>query len=192
MHDLVVQGIVMSKIGKKPIELENVQVEVKGQDVHYKGKSHSGVYHLPENFTAHVENKRLFIKPKEKREIKSNMWGLHRALINNALLGAAKEFERLVEINGLGFKCQMSGNVLTFSLGYAHKVTVTLPKEVKLTIDKTGQKLSFASFDKEKLGHVCSIVRALRAPEPYKGTGIKYAEEIIRKKAGKAKVAAGG
>ncbi len=182
----------MSKIGKKPIEFANVQVDVKGQDIHYKGKGHSGVYHLPENLTAHIENKRLFIQPKEKHEVRGNLWGMHRAMINNALVGAAKDFERIIEINGLGFKGQLAGNVITFTLGYTHKVTVNLPKEVKLSIDKTGQKLTFSSFDKEKLGHVCSIVRALRPPEPYKGTGVKYAEETIRKKAGKAKVAAEG
>lgn len=182
----------MSKIGRKPIDFSTVQVEVKGQDIHYKGKGHSGIYHLPENFAARIENNKLFVLPKEKCEVQNNLWGMHRALINNALLGASKEFERAVEINGLGFKAQLNGSKITFTLGYTHKIDISLPKEVKLVIDKTGQKLTFSSFDKEKLGHICSVVRALRPPEPYKGTGIKYAEEIIRKKAGKAKVASEG
>jgi len=182
----------MSKIGRKPINLANVQVTVKDNEIHYKGKNHSGVCYLPVNITARVADDKLFIEPKSGVRVGSNVWGLHRALIANALLGAVQNFERNVEINGLGFKAVVTGDKVQFTLGYTHKIFVDLPKEVKLSVDKTGQKLTFSSFDKEKLGQICAFVRSLRPPEPYKGTGIKYAEEIIKKKAGKSKVGAEG
>ena len=177
----------MSKIGRRPIKLDGVQIDIKGQDVHYKGKNQSGVYVLPAFLMAKVEDDNLSILPKEGEKKQNNMWGMHRALIANALLGAQKDFEQLVEIKGLGYKGQLSGNKITFSLGYSHKITLDLPKDIKLTIDKTGQKLAFSSYDKEKLGHVCALVRSFRPPEPYKGTGIRLAQEVVRRKAGKTK-----
>ena len=182
----------MSKIGRKPLMISGITVTIKDQEIQYKGKNNSGTYFLPQDFTVRIENNKLFVEPKKGLEVEGCQWGLHRALIANALAGAAGDFERKVEINGLGFKVQLTGNKMVFALGYTNKITLDLPKEVKLTIDKTGQKLSFTSFDKEKLGQICALVRSLRPPEPYKGTGIKYAEEIIKKKAGKAKAGAEG
>jgi len=177
----------MSKIGRKPISFGDLTVEIKGQEVHYKGKNNSGVYFLPDFLTAKVEGHKLFLIVKDGEKDKNNFWGMHRALLANVLGGAEKDFERLVEITGLGYKGILSGNKITFSLGYSHKIDLELPKVVKVVIDKTGQKLTFSSFDKEELGLFCARVRALRPPEPYKLTGIKVAGEVIRKKAGKAK-----
>ena len=175
----------MSKIGRRPILFGEVQVEVKGQEVHYKGKNNSGTYFLPEYLTAVVEGKTLGLSLNDKE--KNNFWGMHRALLANILQGAEKDFEKLVEITGLGYKGVLSGSNITFSLGYSHKIDLELPQNVKVVIDKTGQKLNFSSFDKEAVGQVCAKIRALRPPEPYKLTGIKVAGEVIRKKAGKAK-----
>jgi len=180
----------MSKIGRKPIVFGDVQVEVKGCEVHYKGKNRSGVYVLPDFLTAKVEGHSLFLIPKEGEKNKNNFWGMHRALLANMLMGAEKDFDQVVEVHGLGYKGQLSGNTITFSLGYSHKINVDLPKDVKLSIDKTGQKLTLSSFDKGKLGHICALIRSLRPPEPYKLTGIRLAGEFVRKKAGKAKGAA--
>ena len=184
----------MSKIGRKPISLENVQVEVKGQEIHYKGKTISGVYVLPDILEAEVLEKKLLVKANNKKTKESRdlnrIWGLHRALLFNALYGASKGFEKNIEINGLGYKAALSGNKVVFTLGYSHKIDFDLPKGVSLEIDKTGQKLTFKSADKELVGHICSLVRSLRPPEPYKGTGIKFATEVIARKAGKAKASA--
>jgi len=169
----------MSKIGRKPISFGDVKVEVKGQEVHYKGKNHSGAYFLPDFLIAKVEDHKLSLLLKEGVKDKNNLWGMHRALLANVLHGAAKDFELLVEITGLGFKGTLSGNKITFALG--------LPKDIKVSIDKTGQKLTFSSFDKERLGQICAKIRSLRPPEPYKLTGIKVAGEVVHKKAGKAK-----
>ena len=182
----------MSKIGNKPIDITGVQVEVKGNDVHFKGKNHSGSCVLPAFLSARVEGNKLFVRPVEGQRWERKDWGLHRALLANAIKGAAKDFEENVEITGLGFKVQVSGKNMVFSLGYTHKITMELPATVKLNVDKTGQKLTFTSFDREKLGQVCALIRAMRPNEPYKATGIKLAGETIIRKAGKAKAGAAG
>ncbi len=178
----------MSKIGRKPIPLGGTAVEVKGQEVHYKGKKASGVHVLDDLLKAEVKDKELFITPAKVTSNTNRLWGLHRALINNKVVGADVGFTKKIEINGLGYKAIVQGSNIQFSLGFSHKIDFPLPKDVTLEVDKTGQKLAFSSFDKDLLGQVCSDVRALRPPEPYKGTGIKYADEVIRRKAGKAKV----
>jgi len=183
----------MSKIGRRPIDISKVQVEIKGHEVHYKGPKASGVYELPEELDARVEDKQLFVVPTKeaatKRDI-NRIWGLHRALLANALTGAARDFEKGVQIIGLGYKATKSGKGLTLALGYSHKVNFDLPAGVTVDIDKTGQNLTFKSPDKELVGLVCSKLRALRLPEPYKGTGIRLADEVVARKAGKAKAAA--
>lgn len=183
----------MSKIGRKPININSVKVDIKGQELHYTGKAASGVYYLPDILQADVKDEQLLLTVKSSgfaRHIlrdANRVWGLHRALLCNTLSGAAQAFERLIEINGLGYKAVMTGSTVVFSLGYSHKINFDLPKGVTLVIDKTGQKLNFSSTDKELLGQTCSTVRSFRPPEPYKGTGIKYASEVIIRKAGKAK-----
>lgn len=182
----------MSKIGRKAIDLGNVAVEIKGQEVHYKGKKASGIHILPNELHAHVEDKKLFITVDQaaNKNDSNRLWGLHRALLANEIKGADVGFEKQIQINGLGFKAALSGNKIIFSLGFSHKIDFDLPKDVSLDIDKTGQMLTFKSPNKELLGHVCSMVKALRPPEPYKGTGIKLAQEVIARKAGKTKAAA--
>jgi len=177
----------MSKIGRKPISLGATAVEVKGQEVHYKGKKSSGVHILDNHLKAEVKDKTLCVSAARQTSDTNRLWGLHRALLNNKIIGADAGFVKKLEINGLGFKAVVQGPKIQFSLGYSHKIDYELPKTVSLEVDKTGQKLSLSSHDKELLGHVCSVIRALRPPEPYKGTGIKYVDETIRRKAGKAK-----
>lgn len=181
----------MSKIGRKPIDIGSAKVEIKGNEIHFSGKNGSGVYVLPPEMTATLHDKLLSLSFDKagKNNDANRIWGLNRALLANKIKGCQQSFERAIQINGLGFKAAVSGNKIVFSLGFAHKVDYTLPKDVTLEVDKTGQKLVFRSPDKELLGHVCSQVRALRPPEPYKGTGIKYETEVIARKAGKTKAA---
>ncbi len=179
----------MSKIGKKPISLQNLQVEIKGQDVHYKGKNGTGVYTLPEFIIPEVVNQELFLKLKNGKD-KRKFWGLHRALLANELKGINQLFERKMQIVGLGFKAELAGSKIKFSLGFSHKIEKNLPKGVTFEVDKTGQILTLKSADKEQLGQFCADIKALRPPEPYKGTGIKMEGERIRRKAGKTKAAA--
>lgn len=179
----------MSKIGRKPIPLGSVSVTVSGQNIVYKGKKVSGEHLLPDTLTVQVEGGSLMLLPKEKNLDANQDWGLHRALLFNKIRGADADFEKQLRIVGLGFKAALSGKKVQLSLGYSHKIDFELPAEVSLEIDKTGQQLTFRSANKELLGHVCSEIRAFRMPEPYKGTGIKYSDEVIIRKAGKAKSA---
>lgn len=182
----------MSKIGRKAIETKDLDVKIQGQNIVYKGPNFSGQHELPYFLKAELEGSSLFISFKDdyskklQRENKSH-WGLHRALLANKLAGARKDFEKQVRITGLGFKAQLTGSKVQFSLGYTHKIDLDLPKGVKLEIDKTGQILNFKSPEKDLLGFFCDKVRSLRPTEPYKGTGIKFEGEVIFRKAGKAK-----
>lgn len=185
----------MSKIGRKPIDVGSVAVEIKGQEVHYKGTKSSGVYVLPHSLKAELNGALLRITFNKQaardnaRDI-NRVWGLNRALIANKISGAGTDFEKVLQINGLGFKAVVSGNKIVFSLGYTHKIDFILPSNVTVEVDKTGQRIVFKSPDKEAVGQIASKVRMLRPPEPYKGTGVKYEQEIIVRKAGKAKAAA--
>lgn len=178
----------MSKIGRKPIDLDNIAVEVKGQEVHYKGPQSSGIHVIPDILKPEMrDDKHLALVAVKKTRDLNRLWGLHRALLANKIKGASQGFTKEIQIIGLGYKAAVSGNKVVFSLGYSHKIDFELPKDVTLEVDKTGQKLTFKSPDKELVGFVCSKVKALRKPEPYKGTGIKLATETILRKAGKTK-----
>lgn len=183
----------MSKIGRKPIDIGSAKIEIKGSEIHFNGKKGSGVYVLPQGMTAALDDKMLslsFDKNSKNSSDVNRIWGLNRALLANKIKGCQQEFEKVVQINGLGFKATVSGNKAVFSLGFSHKIDYTLPKDVTLEVDKTGQRLVFRSSDKEQLGQVCSFVRSFRPPEPYKGTGVKLETEVIARKAGKTKAAA--
>lgn len=182
----------MSKIGRKPIDISAVEVSIVGQEVQVKGKKWSGVHTLPEGMQATITDKKLLVSPvgtgKADREARI-LWGLHRALLANKIMGADKPFERKLNINGLGFKATVSGKKMDLSLGFSHKIQIPLPDHVTIEMDKTGQALTLKSPDREALGALCAQIRSFRPPEPYKGTGVKFAEETIKRKAGKAKVA---
>lgn len=185
----------MSKIGRKAIDISGITVDVKGHAVNYKGPHASGTYNLPEELDAKIEGHNLFLIPsnqesseKESRDL-NRVWGLNRALLSNTLLGSKKEFENLLEIVGLGFKAAVAGSKLVFTIGFSHKIDFEIPKGVTIGVDKSGQKLTVKSANKELVGHVCSEIKALRQSEPYKGTGIKLSTDVIKLKAGKAKSA---
>jgi len=181
----------MSKIGRKPIDLGNVQVEIQGQEIHFKGKNVSGVYFLPDSLKAELDDtkKSLKLTCSDLTSENKRLWGLHRALLANKIIGADKGFERELNITGLGYKGTLSGNKIIFKLGFSHQIDFPLLEGVSVEIDKTGQKIKIKGFDKEKVGLVASHIRSLRPPEPYKATGIKFADEIIIRKAGKTKSA---
>lgn len=181
----------MSKIGRKPIFLGDVNVQVNGQTISYKSKKASGSHELPSFIKPQIEGQYLKLDiPQELRDSDSNrFWGLHRALLANAIRGADVGFTKQLQIVGLGFKAILTGNKMVFNIGYTHKIELQLPQDVTLELDKTGQLLTFKSSDRRQLGEICDKVRSLRVPEPYKGTGIKYSTEVIVRKAGKTKAA---
>jgi large subunit ribosomal protein L6 len=180
----------MSKIGRKPIELGNVKAKIDGQNVHYEGQNGSGVYHVPSELHVAIEGGSLVVQPQEKHRLDraiNKVWGLSRALLANGIKGVDAGFVRNIVIDGLGFKAVASGPKVTFHVGYSHKIDFELPKGVSLDIDKTGQKLTFRSPNKELVGQVCSLIKSLRPVEPYKGTGIRLTTDKVNRKAGKTK-----
>jgi large subunit ribosomal protein L6 len=180
----------MSKIGRKPIELARVNVEVSGSEIVYKGQKAAGTHVLPDCLKAElIGQDRLHIIADKRDADTMRLWGLHRALLANKIKGASTGFEKQLRIVGLGFKAVVQGAKLQFSLGYSHKIDFELPAGVTVEVDKAGQLLTCRSSNKEDLGLVCSKIRELRLPEPYKGTGIAYVNEVIRRKSGKAKSA---
>ena len=179
----------MSKIGRRPIDIGNVQIEIKDHEIHYTGQKASGIHVIPDLLQARMEDKKISLVVARKTNETNMVWGLHRALLANKIKGADSGFVKQIRIVGLGYKAVAMGSKLQFSLGYSHKIDFEMPQEVTVEIDKTGQLLTFKSFDKTILGLVCSKIRDLRLPEPYKGTGIMYVGEVILRKAGKAKSA---
>jgi len=182
----------MSKIGRKAIDIKGIQVSVNGQTIEFKGPKASGTYELPQELQAVVEGDKFKLLPREKEVSRDTrmVWGLHRALLSNRLVGSVNPFEKQVKITGLGFKAAQAGKRIDFTLGYTHKLFVDLPDHVTVEIDKTGQLLTLKSPDRETLGAICDRIRSFRPPEPYKGTGIKLGDEVIIRKAGKSKAAA--
>lgn len=176
----------MSKIGRKAISLQGLTVTVDGQVVSYKGAKQSGTYIVPDCLSINVEGDTLRLGlAKAGDRNNNNVWGLHRALLANQLQGAREEFSIEVVIVGLGYKGELKGDNIVFSLGYSHKIDFPVPKEVTVAFDKTGQNLTIKSCSKFLAGDVAQRICALRRPEPYKGTGVRLANEVIHRKVGK-------
>lgn len=177
----------MSKIGRKPISIQDVEVTVNGQVVSYKGKKAEGTYSLPDYLRVSIDKNSLVLKladPSDKAQ--SNFWGMHRALLSNAIAGAKEEFSTNIVIVGLGFKGELKKDEIEFSLGYSHKIHFKIPQNVKIEIDKTGQNLKIISTDKFLMGDTAQKICALREPEPYKGTGVRLQSKEILRKVGKS------
>ena len=180
----------MSKIGRKPIFFNGAIITVVNNIVSYKGKEASGSYTVPVEFEIILSNDNLIIMPTEIAKKKKNInmiWGLHRALLNNLISGSTKLFEKLLRIEGLGFKADLQGKVITFSLGFSHKIEYTVLDEVGIEVDKTKQNITLKSAYKDILGKVADEIRRFKPVEPYKGKGIYYSDEKIIRKAGKTK-----
>lgn len=180
----------MSKIGRKPIFFNEANIIVLNNIISYQGKEASGSYVVPVDFEIILNKDNLVIMPTESAKKKKNInmfWGLHRALLNNLILGCNKLFEKQLRIEGLGFKAEVQGKVITFSLGFSHKIEYNVIDDVTIEIDKTKQNLTLRSAKKDILGHVADEIRRFKPVEPYKGKGIYYSNEKIIRKAGKTK-----
>ena len=179
----------MSNIGRKPIAVGNLKVTVTGNTVRYEGKKDSGDYELPPFIQVTLDDGMLALGCKDCNKDRNRFWGMHRALLANVLHGADVGFSKTVQIEGLGYKAALSGNKITLKLGFSHTVDVDMLKGVELKIDKQGKQLTFSSHDKALVGQMCDKIRSIRPPEPYKGTGVRLADEVIKRKAGKTKAA---
>ena len=176
----------MSRIGRMPIAIPaGVTVEVaENNKVTVKGPKGTLERVLPEEMTIKLEDGHVVVtRPNDLKKMKS-LHGLTRTLINNMVVGVTQGYEKVLEVNGVGYRAAKSGNKLTLNLGYSHPVEMIDPEGVETVLD--GQnKITVKGIDKEKVGQYAAEIRDKRRPEPYKGKGIKYADEVIRRKVGK-------
>ena len=180
----------MSRIGKAPIELPaKVEVSVKDNVVTVKGPKGTLSQEINPNIKVEVADGHVHVtRPNDERENRA-MHGLYRALIHNMVVGVSEGYKKEMELVGVGYRASASGQVLELSLGYSHAIFIKLPQEVKVEAKSERNKnplIILESSDKQLLGQVCAKIRSLRKPEPYKGKGIKFVGEIIRRKSGKS------
>lgn len=180
----------MSRIGKAPIEIPaGVTVQVKDHVVTVKGPKGELSLEINPAITVEQEGNQLEIKrPNDERENRA-MHGLYRALIHNMVVGVSEGYKKEMELVGVGYRANATGQVLELSLGYSHAIYIKLPKEIKVEAKTERNKnplIILESADKQLLGQVCAKIRSLRKPEPYKGKGIKFVGEVIRRKSGKS------
>ncbi len=181
----------MSKIGKKPINVPS-GVEIKLDDGFVSVKGSKGTLRkpLPPHVAVELEGSAVKIKPADVSFKDSNVyWGLTRALIQNMIIGVTAGFEKTLEFQGVGYKAAVKGKDLELGLGFSHPVTVHGPEGIEFKTEKSSIKI--IGTDKELVGKVAAEIRSYRLPEPYKGSGIRYQGEVIRRKAGKKAVASG-
>lgn len=175
----------MSRIGKLPVEIPaGVTITVGDENITVAGPKGTLTVLSQPNTKTSVEDSKVFVSRTDD-EPKSRAWhGLQRSLINNAVIGVTKGFEKKLEINGVGFRLSGGGKQIEMSLGFSHPVKYTAPDGIELTTNK--MEITVSGIDKQKVGQTAAEIRSLKKPEPYKGKGIKYSDEVIIRKAGKA------
>ena len=175
----------MSRVGKKPINIpDKVKVTYSDKTVTVQGEKGKLTRTIHPEIDLQIEEGVITVLMiREDRKVRA-LQGMTRSLVDNMVTGVSKGFERILEINGIGYRAETKGNIVVFNLGFSHPINYDLPDGISAEVDKNNA-VKLAGIDKELLGHVASSMRRLRPPEPYKGKGIKYAEETIRKKAGK-------
>ena len=179
----------MSKIGKINISIpEKVKVALSGNMMNVEGPF--GKRTLPidiDNFDLIInEGKEISIKPKKINQNSKRLWGMNRSLINNAIIGADKGYEKILELVGVGFRAAIKGKQLNLQLGFSHDINFDIPESIKIVVEKQ-TTIKITGIDKQEVGMIASKIKSLRPPEPYKGKGIKEKGQYILRKEGKKK-----
>src|SRR4051812_34060036 len=184
----------MSRIGRMPITIpDKVKVEQKGLVVEVTGPLGKLVQAIPAGIQIKTDKNQVIVERTDAAgEEGGSLHGLARSLVNNAVIGVTQGFKKDLEIIGLGYRAQVAGDKLNMQLGFAHPVVIQLPAGIKATVDPKMTQISISGIDKYLVGEVAAQLRGLKPPEPYKGTGVRYAGEHIIKKAGKAAAGAAG
>lgn len=185
-------GKFMSRVGKKPVVIPaGVTVELKDETLKIKGPKGELVLPVHPKVTITQAESELTVSVK-RPDVKAEkaLWGLFRALINNMVVGVTTGFTKTLEINGVGYKASMSGTKLVMALGYSHPIEMETPKGLEAKVEKN--IITITGIDRQLVGQFAAEIRSQREPEPYKGKGIKYSDETIRRKAGKVVKAVGG
>ena len=175
----------MSRIGKKPIAIpKGVEVRLEGDQLIIKGPKGELNLNVHPDVKLDIEDNNIAVSVVDETRESRSIHGLFRVLIDNMVTGVTKGFERVLEIVGVGYRAELKGRTAVFNLGYSHPINFELPEGIDAKIEKT--KITLSGIDRELLGMTAAKIRSFRKPEPYKGKGIKYAGEMIRRKAGKA------
>ncbi len=178
----------MSRIGKKPVSLpKGVTIDIKGSEITVKGSKGSLSRRFHRDMAIKMDEGQLVVeRPTDSREHRS-IHGLTRSLINNMVVGVSDGFEKRLDIQGVGYRAEMKGSSLVLHVGYSHPVEVAPPSsETKFTVEERGRLVIVTGIDKQIVGEITAKIRGVRPPEPYKGKGIRYLGENVRRKAGKA------
>lgn len=177
----------MSRVGKQPISLpEKVEVKVSSGAVDVKGPKGSLKFNLPKHVSVSVDSGVVNVSRDGDDRIARSMHGLCRNQIDNMVKGVSQGFVRELDINGVGYRAEVKGKELHMALGYSHPVIYALPNGISAEVDAKRTKITLSGIDKQLLGNTAAKVRSFRPPEPYRGKGIKYVEETIRRKEGKS------
>ncbi len=177
----------MSRLGKSPVPLPNgVEVTTSPEGVvHVKGPKGTVSHAFAQGIRMKIEDGHILVEKDENVEMHRAEHGLSRALVNNMIIGVSKGFEKRLSLVGVGYRAAVQGNMLDLQLGYSHPTKLEIPKVVQVTVDKS-ILIVISGIDKQAVGQFAATVRSMRPPEPYKGKGIRYENEKVRKKAGKA------
>ena len=177
----------MSRIGKLPVPIPaGVQVSIAGKRLTAKGKLGELSLELTEHVEAAIEDNTVRIRPRSEARQARMMWGTTRALVANMVHGVSAGFAKTLEINGTGYRAAVQGTKLVMNLGYSHEIAYSIPPGVKITTPRP-TAITVEGSDKRLVGQVAAELRSFRPPEPYKGKGVKYENEVIRRKEGKKK-----
>lgn len=177
----------MSRIGRKPVAVPTgVTVAMDGQTIKVKGKKGELTLKLLDDLVAKVEKDKVALSPKSVSKRSKMMWGLQRSMLANMMTGVSNGFQESLEISGVGYRAAVAGKELQLQLGFSHDIKYPIPTGIEIKAEKP-TLLHVSGADRQLVGQVAAEIRSLRPPEPYKGKGIKYAGESIRRKEGKKK-----
>jgi large subunit ribosomal protein L6 len=177
----------MSRVGKYPVAIPSgVNLEIQGRTVRAKGKLGQLELVVSNEVETSIEDGKFWVKPRSETKRARTLWGTTRALVNNMVEGVSKGFQVNLEINGVGYRAAVQGKNLNLQLGYSHEVVYPIPPDVKIACEKP-TSIQISGADRQRIGQIAAEIRSFRKPEPYKGKGIKYDTETIRRKEGKKK-----
>lgn len=181
----------MSRIGRQPINIpEGVEVKIDGNNIVVKGPKGELTSRTIKNMDVFIKDNTIEVKPSVQNPDTQKQFGLQRTLIANMVTGVSEGFKKELEVNGVGFRAQMKGSALEMSLGFSHPIIYTAPDGVELSVNQN--IITVSGIDKQMVGESAANIRSFKKPEPYKGKGIRYIDEYVRRKAGKAAAKAGG
>ena len=177
----------MSRIGKRPIEIpKGVTVDLKGRTFACKGPKGRLERELPPHVDVSVDDEQIRVAPQGSERRHGAFWGLTRALLANMVHGVSEGFEKKLQVEGVGYRVSVEGKKLVLNLGFSSPVEYPLPEGIDAEVGDKGLVFAVKGIDKELVGQTAATIRAFRPPEPYKGKGIRYVDEVVRRKAGKA------